>query len=493
MANFPINYFQGAPNVVSMPRANMNVDSGAGLLAEATSRMGETLAGIGMKVQQAQNAMELSTLQRKSEEINNASLMALQGVDPKDDESIQKIQQKRDTDLKGLTSKSQAVNDTFAMHLNSESPRWDMQFQGNVIQKKAKGAKDDFDLNAQQFLADGNQDAYLKLLYNAKATEVISQVEFDYRSKNATADSYLQQAENKINRGDAKSIEDADAMLTALGGDKLKLDPKQLEKRDNLKTQMYAAQNRKNGALATQQDKEQWDLYKKSEDGTLTQSMLDTSVISADEKRQIWNNYQTVQYQKAKTGVSALEEGDPTVLAEANKVIDLAPEKINEAMIYEWQKKGVGTKHITGLVDRWKKNMNEKDPVAKKYKSQLASLYEAKLFGEKIKPETSDAYMKVQGELDTFLATNPTDEQTQKYFSGLIREKVKSGRISSIFNWSVENLTPPGWIYQEYKKYKGKSESAPSNNPPKEYPDATWDTTNNMWVVVRNGRKMGVQ
>jgi hypothetical protein len=196
MAKFDINYTQGAPNVVSMPRANMNVDTGAGILAEATSRMGDTLAGIGMKVQQAQNAMELSTLQRKSEEINNASLMALQGVDPKDDESIQKIQQKRDTDLKGLTSKSQAVNDTFAMHLNSESPRWDMQFQGQVIQKKAKGAKDDFDLNAQQFLADGNQAAYLKLLNNAKATEVISPQEFDFRAKNMTNDSLLAQSES---------------------------------------------------------------------------------------------------------------------------------------------------------------------------------------------------------------------------------------------------------------------------------------------------------
>jgi hypothetical protein len=91
MPQFEINYAKGVPSVVSMPRANMNVDTGAGILADATSRLGDTLAGIGMKVQHAQNAMELSTLQRKSEEINNASLMALQGVDPKDDESIAKI------------------------------------------------------------------------------------------------------------------------------------------------------------------------------------------------------------------------------------------------------------------------------------------------------------------------------------------------------------------------------------------------------------------
>jgi hypothetical protein len=82
------------------------------------------------------------------------------------------------------------------MHLNSESPRWDMQFQGQVIQKKAKGAKDDFDLNAQQFLADGNQAAYLKLLNNARATEVISPQEFDFRANNMTNDSLLAQSES---------------------------------------------------------------------------------------------------------------------------------------------------------------------------------------------------------------------------------------------------------------------------------------------------------
>jgi hypothetical protein len=111
MPQFEINYAQGVPSVVSMPRANMNVDTGAGILADATSRLGDTLAGIGMKVQHAQNAMELSTLQRKSEEINNASLIALQGVDPKDDESIAKIKEQRNKDLSGLKSKSQAVND----------------------------------------------------------------------------------------------------------------------------------------------------------------------------------------------------------------------------------------------------------------------------------------------------------------------------------------------------------------------------------------------
>jgi hypothetical protein len=209
MASFPISYNQTVPGVVQQPRANMNVDTGAGILAEATSRMGESLAGIGMKIQNAQNAMELSTLQRKSEEIHNASILALQGVDPKDDEAIGKIKQQRDKDLQGLKSKSMAVNDAFAMHLNSEMPRMDMHFQTDVLQKKAKGAKDDFDLNAQTFLADGKQADYLKLLHNAQATDVISTEEFDYRAKNMPNDSALAQADKFIGNKNGAAALDA--------------------------------------------------------------------------------------------------------------------------------------------------------------------------------------------------------------------------------------------------------------------------------------------
>jgi hypothetical protein len=202
MPVFSINYNESVPGVVSMPRANMNVDTGAGVLAEATSRLGETLANAGFKIQQAQNAMELSTLQRKSSEIHMASLTALQGVDPKDDDAIAKIKQKRDMDLSALKSKSMAVNDTLKMHINQEMPRFDAQFQGDVIQRKAKAVKDDFDLNAQTYLADGNQTAYLKLLHNAQATDVISPVEFDYRAKAMPNDSLLAQAEKMIGNKD---------------------------------------------------------------------------------------------------------------------------------------------------------------------------------------------------------------------------------------------------------------------------------------------------
>jgi hypothetical protein len=91
-----------------------------------------------------------------------------------------------------------AVNDAFTMHLNSEMPRMDMHFQTDVLQKKAKGVLDDFNLNAQTLLADGKEAEYLKLLHNALRTDAISPEMFDYKAKNMPNDSLLAQAEKDI-------------------------------------------------------------------------------------------------------------------------------------------------------------------------------------------------------------------------------------------------------------------------------------------------------
>ena len=225
MGKFDIEFAKGTPEVVRQPRANMNVDTGAGILAEATSRMGDALANVGMKIQQAQNAMELSTMQRKAFEIHNASIMALQGVDPKDDESIAKIKQQRDKDLSGLKSKSMAVNDTFTMHMNEQMPRMDMHFQTEVVQKKAKAVEDDFNLNASSLLSDGSPEAlgqYAKMLHNAVATDVISPVKFDYLSKNIPNDSALAQADKFIGNKDGAAALQALAQIKDPNPDQVK-------------------------------------------------------------------------------------------------------------------------------------------------------------------------------------------------------------------------------------------------------------------------------
>ena len=492
---FDIQYNQQAPAVVNMPRASMNVDTGADMLGQAFAHLGESAFGVAMGMKKTQQALDLSNMKRKLDETNNDELSELENAF--DDESQRKISEKYDKARSSIQSDDAEVSNQFTLHANEVMPHFNRGKSQRIVANKQKELTANFEANSADMLGNGDVVGYENLV---KSMDFLPPATKDALVKDAPANSYLQQAENLINRGDAKSIENANAILTALGGEKIKLTAQQLDKRDSLTTQMYSAQNRSNSALKVQQDKEQWDLYKKSEDGTLTQAMLDASVISADEKRQIWENYTLAQYQKAKTGISMIEEGDPVFRAAVDAAIDLTPEKVTVAGLYANADK-IGTKNVTSRVDRLNKNLEDKNPIAKKFKAQLASVYEAKMFGEKINPATSDTYMELQGELDTFLATNPSYEQAQKRFSEIIRKKVKTGWISSIFSPDITQtqaitqslMFGPGVTTGSviFNKLFGKENE--TNTPPKEYPDATWDVQNNMWVVTRNGRKMGVQ
>jgi hypothetical protein len=254
----------------------------------------------------------------------------------------------------------------------------------------------------------------------------------------------LAQANRLINTGDESSLRQADGILsnmptlTTADGKPVKLTGKQVETMDNLKVNLISSQNRVNSALRQQKDKESWNLFKASEDGTLTMTMLDNSVVDADEKQEIWRNYKIAQRQKLESGISQIEEGDPAVLAQLNAIIDLAPEKITKAQIYGFVDKGLGTKYVTSLVDRWDRNIKEDEPVLKKYRAELGRLHESGLFGNKKNAATSDTYLKLSKKLDTFLDTNPTDEMARRFFSTLIREDVSIGN-----SWGPNEL--PGF------------------------------------------------
>lgn len=199
MAKIPgqIQYTESVPTAaVGAVRAPMNVNFGR----EAIARGLENLGAAFEKVQDANDIMELSTAQRKSEEIHNASILGLQGIDPSDNDGIQKLKETRDADLNKLitSEKSGAVQKALKRHFDSEQPRWELHFQGEVLQKKARYAKDQGDLLGQQYLADGQTDKYLVLLHNELATDIISKPHFDYLVKNADFNTKLGQANKAI-------------------------------------------------------------------------------------------------------------------------------------------------------------------------------------------------------------------------------------------------------------------------------------------------------
>ncbi|MBE3143562.1 MAG: hypothetical protein IMZ61_06525 [Planctomycetes bacterium] len=490
---FDIIYSQKTPSGQIGNALMGNLPStGAGDIGRAASGFGGAMFEVGQKIQVAQDAMDLSLLNRQGEEMDLAAEQQLMKITDADEQEkfIQAHEEKRGA----IAGKSNGrIQNAYQMNYNNTTADRQRRFASVGLQARAKDAEDKGRFAYDAAINSGNEFEARKINALRLATETIGQAEYDSLEASLPVDIKFAQA---IKMGDV-DLNKAEAMVSGMKD----LTAEQTIKKDNILTHFNALRNRSNSALRAQQEKETFDLYGKSEEGTLTWDDLKTSVIPADEKQEIWRNFKAVQYAKANGEISAIEEGDPTVLAQVNEIVDLRPDLLQPSQIYAMTKNGLGTKYATGLVDRLNRNKTEKNPIASKYRAELGRLQSAELFGKKGKPKTSDAYMGLSVKLDTFLATNPTDEQTQKFFSSLIREKVKSGSIASIFN-TLEiagkyGLTGPipALIYNLMGTTKEREAQAAQKTmtPPAEYPDATWDTQNNMWVVVRDGRKMGVQ
>jgi hypothetical protein len=486
---FDIQYSGATPAVVSMPRANTNVDTGADMLGQAFAHLGESAFGVAMGMKKTQQALDLSNMKRKYDETNYAAMTALETA--YDEDSQKKIIEQRDKDLSSIQSNDAEVNNQFTLHVNDTLPQFNRAVGTRIVANKQKELTANFEANGNALLGDGDLDGYTNLV---NSMEFIPKAQRDSLIKNAPVESKFSQA---IKMGDV-DLNKAEAMVSGLKD----LTPDQQIKKESMLTHFNALRNRKNSALAVQQDKEKYDLWKKSEDGTLTDGDIESSVLSAEDRIYLKNNFQTVQYQKAKAEISARDEGDPTQNMLAYESIDRNPEKIKESDIYTWVNKRVGAKYIVPLVDRRRANLANKNPIDQKYKSKLADLNTgSEIFGKKGSIEQAENYLKQLGKLETFLKTNPTDEHAQKYFSELIREKVKGGFISSIFNPEITKKqalvqtlvfgggTATGSVI--YNRFFGKVKEG--NNPPKEYPDAVWDTERNVWTVVRDGKLMGVK
>jgi hypothetical protein len=156
---------------------------------------------------------------------------------------------------------------------------------------------------------------------------------------------------------------------------------------------------------------------------------LDTTKLDGEKRNIFLDKFDDLVKAKDTKRVSQIEEGDPIVLAKVTAAIDLNPSSVTPAQLYQLADQGLGTKHITGLVNRLGANKKQIDdnPIASKYKAELSRLHTGNLFGKVDKPKTSDTYLGLSRKLDAFLSTKPTDEQAQKFFATLIREDVSYG------------------------------------------------------------------
>lgn len=210
-----------------MPRANINVDTGAGMFGQAIAQLGETFYEKGKRIQQAENALELSSMKRKYEEINLSAMEALSTT--YDDESQQKILEQLEKDRGTILSKNAEVNNEFQIHVNAVSPGIKGAFAKRIVANKQKNLLADFEFNYNEMLGNGDINGAVGLVGKMHESGAITPAEALARVKNAPVDMVFAQSRKEL-------VANPQGVINKLSSPEFtsKLSPDQLEANDKL-------------------------------------------------------------------------------------------------------------------------------------------------------------------------------------------------------------------------------------------------------------------
>lgn len=440
MAQFPIRYSERLPPAVGTNvRANLDVSTGAGAIGQGISAVGGSMFEIGANLKLANQAVKLSTMKRQHDTILQTAHIVAQSSTP---EAIVDLWETAKKDVEALDSGDTKVNQLYQIWHNDTIGTWNENIvnlhQGIVKQN----VYDQGIINVQGYMESGE--------INKAATQLEVLAKFFPKERAKLEQQILDLPNNiRLARARVEADENPDkaiAIANALENPTIK----QLEVKDSIITHALAIKNREGSLSRKLQDEQFLALYEKAyiKNEPLTWEEVKSTSLATDDKTRFWGAYKNAQAEKIQTGISQIEEGDPVILAQVTAIVDLRPNDITPEQLYKLADKGLGTKHIPGLVTRLKTNQKSENPVADKYRAELASVHTAGLFGKREKPATSDIYMKLSRNLDTFLMTNPTEEQARVFFSKLIRDDVHwlflGDQLPGWEEWPVSGKTPAG-------------------------------------------------
>lgn len=173
MARFPIQYAETTPTGrgPSVP-LQLDVSTGAEYIARGISQLGGAMYEVAQKIENTNKILDLAKGERSREMSVNAALSALRtpGFDPNDDDAVQKIREKTETDMQAFRSKYNEVNNELIARYDRDYAQWDTKFTGEVLQLKASRAADEQDASEAHFYESGNKLAFAKLQYSLEAT-----------------------------------------------------------------------------------------------------------------------------------------------------------------------------------------------------------------------------------------------------------------------------------------------------------------------------------
>jgi len=209
MAEFEIQRSQAVPEAVRMPRASLNVDTGAGILGEATAKFGEALGGLGADIYKRESAAEYSELKRRVDEAGFATFNSVSGDEKTDNELWKKFE----VDLQKLQSQKANVNAAVKEHINEVIPNWRDNFNKKHLAIRQVNAHTKFNFEYENLLSLGDVVGATKILDFQFLTKDISEQEFASRKDRILTDSFLAQSERLINLGDPSSLKRAEGIL----------------------------------------------------------------------------------------------------------------------------------------------------------------------------------------------------------------------------------------------------------------------------------------
>jgi len=216
MAQFPVKYAQTPPPAAGpVVRAHLDVDTGAEWAGRGLMRAGQALSEFGQKLQDAEDVMAVSTLERKSAEIRNAAFQAMQ--ETQDTDAQLKIWEKARTEIGGLPSgQRKRVADHFTVRLNEMMPVADAHAADVMRRTKINRAKDDYDINSAALLEAGDVAGYAKLQYMAKGVGLITPERAEANVKDAPVASKLTIAGKMLLAKDVAQIQAGIAELAKM-------------------------------------------------------------------------------------------------------------------------------------------------------------------------------------------------------------------------------------------------------------------------------------
>ncbi len=390
-------------------------------MARAVSGFGAALFESGQRIADAQKAMELSTFGRREEEFRLSALQALKapGFDINDDKAVTVLKEKTNTDRESLISKWTEVNDVYQMRRNDIDPQWNIQFESAVQDIKARNVKDEFDLNAENLLGKGKLLEYQTLLETALTTDVISKVEYDFRTENAPNDSILQQMRIQIGQGNPQGV-------IGLSGQMKNPSADQMEYRNRL-LRAAAKQSEDNLEVAHQ---EYWQLLQTGQLDVLEAKINDPMnplPVTGDGGKNWWRNL--IAKREA-----VLVQTDLGIQAKVADAIIFEPQTIDPKAIRNYAGKGAKGGLSLSKVEEYEKKYNLavdktsalNTPVAKTFFNELKNAETDRTFSiDKIKNNT--VYGQSLDSLTDFFVNfreknkkDPTLAETQEFYQNLI-------------------------------------------------------------------------